>query len=561
MPEIQKLIPLTLLIILCTWGSLFASPPLQAKPHKESAQQVLNRVCSQCHAVKINGQCVAGDCAKQRTHVTQGRDWERLTDWMQAFNCHMTNEEQQAITEYLKAQYPGEPYPLAWIHTANAPSGWNIVSLASVGDYLYMGVEGSGRIFRTRDGIRWEEVLDTGEVAVYGITSFKGKIYAGADEPSPDIWSSVDGKEWTKVASFPTDDVGVTAMGQFKDTLYAGTRRAGIYRSSDGVQWSRLSELEKSVDYAGYIRFLVEFKNHLYTGMEPGGKVYRSTDGVSWTDVSRQFPSPVGVRGVAVFEGSLYVGTNAPAQIWRTEDGVNWKKVFDPTPQIRHGYVGSMAVFGGYLYAGASSSRLRPNDVYRTKDGIHWEEVGKLGPHTIEAMAVFGDYLYAGALLTPQAWVYRTSGLEPSRIATAIQDLPIKGKVTGSYLDTQTGYNLYEVIEASGDPEKGSLEHKWKFKIKGGSLVTFALKAYHSGAPLLFAYSLDDNFYTDMLILTKTEEDEAYQFATLSNLPPGDLYIRAKSYPKGPGKDTLHVDRMYILTEGLLDAAMLKKND
>jgi len=544
---------------LFLWLSIFPILPLDAEELRETAEQTIRRVCSQCHAVKINDQCVAGDCVKQRTHVTQGRDWERLTEWMRVFNCRMTDEEQQVIAEHLKAQYPGQPYPLSWTHVASAPSGWNIVSLASIGDYLYMGVEGSGRIFRSPDGIRWEELVDTGQVAVYGITFFNGKIYAGADEPDPDVWSTTDGKNWAKVARLAINEVGITAMGVFREKLYAGTRRGDIYRSSDGVHWTFIKELEE--DFGGYTRFFIEFKNHLYTGIEPGGKVYRSSDGVSWTKVNQGFPSAVGVRAVSVFKDSLYVGINSPVQIWKTDNGINWSKIFDPTPEKKYGYVGSMTVFKDYLYAGVHADRLRPNDVFRTKDGIRWEEVGKLGPHTIEAMAVFQGFLYAGALFPPQAWIYRTSGLEPTITSTAVQDLPVEGKVTGSYLDTHTPYNRYEVIEAVVEGEKKSLEHKWKFKIPGGSFVTFAVKAYHSGFPLLFAYSLDDKFYTDMLILSATQEDQTYQFAVLSDLPSGDLYIRAKSYPKGAGRDILHVDHLYVLSEGLLKAAKLKKND
>ena len=327
---------------------------------QETPEQTVNRACGHCHAVKIKDQCVAGDCDRQQTQTTRARDWERLTDWMIFFNCQMTNQEQKIITEFLKSQYPGQPSSITWTHVETVPLGWNTVSMTPSGNYLYIGVEGGGRIYRSSDGSAWEEVADTGHGTVYGITFFKGKLYAGTDVPNAEIWSSTDGKQWAKVIRLPDDEDGVSAMGVFKEHLYAGTRRTGIYRSPDGIRWTRLTRLE---DTRAYFRFLVEFKDHLYAGYEPGGRIFRSADGEVWTEVGQPLRSPVGVRGIAAFHGALYVGTNSPAQIWKTEDGLNWTKIFDPTPDEKRGYVGSLAVFGDYLYAGVNANTERPIDV------------------------------------------------------------------------------------------------------------------------------------------------------------------------------------------------------
>ena len=70
------------------------------------------------------------------------------------------------------------------------------------------------------------------------------------------------------------------------------------------------------------------------------------------------------------------------------------------------GYVASLAVSGGTLYAGIDGL------VFRSPDGLTWEEVGHLTPFTIEAMAEFNGSLYAGTALPSRAWVYRMASTD-----------------------------------------------------------------------------------------------------------------------------------------------------
>ena len=195
-----------------------------------------------------------------------------------------------------------------------------------------------------------------------------------------------------------------------------------------------------------------------------------------------------------------------------------------------------------------------------------WEGAGEITPYTIEAMAVFKNDLYLGTTMPPRSWIYRTTGLTPSRIETAAQDISAKGKVTGSYLDTQTGFDLYETIAAGADHQTDSLEHTWKFNITGGSRITFAIQAYHTDPDddLFFSYSRDDKTYHDLLKLTKTQDDQVDELIPMPSLA-GDLFIRARNdlrrtdpERKSPLKDTLYVDHMYILSEGILKTPAMK---
>lgn len=373
----------------------------------ESPAQTVQRVCGRCHALQIMGSCMAGDCEGNRVvRVVKTPPWDLVVDWMNSMGVEMTETEKQAIQTYLQRSYPAKPYPLQWtkVPAHLGEGGWNVVSLREHGGQLYLGLEGSGRIFRSADGTRWQEVANTDHYTVYGITPFQGALYAGTHDPDPRIWKSTNGLNWRLEASLPPEERGVISLGIFKRWLYAGTGRARIYRSLDGRQWEQAGDLMRSQEasFPHWVRFLISFRNYLYAGLEQG-PVYRTSDGVQWEPISRPITGQVGARGAAVFQSSLYVGTTGTGMIWRTRDGETWEKVFTAPSHIKRGYVSAMAAAGGALYASVDGY------VYRSVDGARWEEVGNLGPHTLEAMAVFNNALYVGTLLPPQAQLYRAS--------------------------------------------------------------------------------------------------------------------------------------------------------
>jgi len=102
------------------------------------------------------------------------------------------------------------------------------------------------------------------------------------------------------------------------------------------------------------------------------------------------------------------VGTLVPGEIWSSRDGKSWERVAEFSPGKEKGYVGSLTVFNGAMYAGVTTG-LGSGTVYRTRDGRTWEPIGLLSPHTIEALAVFKNNLYAGTLIPPRASIYRAS--------------------------------------------------------------------------------------------------------------------------------------------------------
>jgi len=143
----------------------------------------------------------------------------------------------------------------------------------------------------------------------------------------------------------------------------------------------------------------------------------------------------------------------------------------------------------------------------------------------------------------------------------ADSDIPVKGTVSGSYTDTHTSNNVYESIqeiESTGNPANrySYLEHKWTISVTGGTTVTFYVEAYHTANTenddFVFAYSTDDSSYTDMLTVTKTSDDNAYQSYVLPSSTSGTVYIRVTDTDRTAGNktlDTIYVDHMYIRSE------------
>ncbi len=143
----------------------------------------------------------------------------------------------------------------------------------------------------------------------------------------------------------------------------------------------------------------------------------------------------------------------------------------------------------------------------------------------------------------------------------ANSDIPVKGTVGGSYVDTQKSDDVYERIterQSGGKPDNrySYLEHKWTINVTGGNVVTFYVEAYHTsnseGDDFVFAYSTDDSTYTNMLTVTKTSDDNTCQTYGLPGALSGTLYIRVTDSDQTQGNRTLdkiYVDHMYIRSE------------
>ena len=140
----------------------------------------------------------------------------------------------------------------------------------------------------------------------------------------------------------------------------------------------------------------------------------------------------------------------------------------------------------------------------------------------------------------------------------ANQDIPVSGTVSEDYTYTHDSDNTSESItevSTRGRPSSrySYLEHRWTIDVAGGTKVTFNVEAYHNANTendhFEFAYSTDGSTYTDMLTVTKTEDDDTLQTCELPETLSGTVYIRVVDTDQTGGRtalDAIYIDQMYI---------------
>lgn len=130
---------------------------------------------------------------------------------------------------------------------------------------------------------------------------------------------------------------------------------------------------------------------------------------------------------------------------------------------------------------------------------------------------------------------------------------------SGSYFDTHTQNDVHEQLreEHTGGPPPqrvSMLSHTWTFDVAPGELYSFKLDAYREANDhdsFAFSYSLDNSNYTQMLVVTKTSDDDTLQTFQFPEDIQGQVYIRVEDTDRTPGNGRTHsvyVDEMFIVS-------------
>ena len=158
----------------------------------------------------------------------------------------------------------------------------------------------------------------------------------------------------------------------------------------------------------------------------------------------------------------------------------------------------------------------------------------------------------------PAAELQITVGAAAEAYFFAEGEITARGTVEGSYLETQVEDNAYEALTEEIKAGRWSvLEHAWTFNVTGNASVVFKVQAHHSenfeGDDFIFAYSLDNMIFNNMLVVSKTQDDNSYQSFELPSYISGTIYVRVMDTDSAKGNvspDTLYVDDMFITTSG-----------
>jgi len=130
--------------------------------------------------------------------------------------------------------------------------------------------------------------------------------------------------------------------------------------------------------------------------------------------------------------------------------------------------------------------------------------------------------------------------------STAVGEMTVSGKVSGDYSDTNDSDNKYEAITEVD----GNLEHIWFYDVEPGDFVQFSVEAHYdpeSDSSFIFSYSTDGLNYSDILTVTKTEDNNSCQQSELPVSTAGRVYIRLKNIANPKSKsttDTIYIDKI-----------------
>jgi hypothetical protein len=237
----------------------------------------------------------------------------------------------------------------------------------------------------------------------------------------------------------------VTVVVADGSDLFAGTRGAGVFKSSDGgTTWKNLGLASEEV-----ITSLVAIpvggsanEHVLFAGV--GGNVYRSTDrGFTWQPAGTGLPSTA-VKALCALGGILLAGTEADGIFRSTNNGATWN---GSSSGLRSMAVSSLQTNGTTLFAGASGFG---GGVFRSTDGgLSWTVAANgLTAQDITSLGAGGSYIYAG---TRGEGVFRTSdnGNSWSHQATGISDIQVSSlAVIGTKVFAATlGAGIYGLSE------------------------------------------------------------------------------------------------------------------
>ncbi len=139
-------------------------------------------------------------------------------------------------------------------------------------------------------------------------------------------------------------------------------------------------------------------------------------------------------------------------------------------------------------------------------------------------------------------------------------DINLKGLVSYSdnstYFDLKKSDNVYEKLVEVDSGTYSYLEAKWSTYIPKTKNCTFNIEAWRTandeGDNFVLSYSMDDIIYTDMLAISRSDDDNSMQSYQLPNGLEGIIYIRAQDTDRtndNRALDTLNIDKMYFYTQ------------
>lgn len=255
------------------------------------------------------------------------------------------------------------------------------------------------RVHRAHDRPDWVRVLEQTPWTPRdsaGQLVFKDRmwIFGGyVPELVSDVWSTADGKEWTRQGEIPAH-AGINIPVNFvhDNRMWVSSNDGKLFASADGAAWNLVSDALPCLPRYGAGCAVFEGRMWILAGVGQGqayNDVWSSHDGVEWTRELDEAPwSRRQLFGnVAVHAGKLWVigggltfyqPFKAYRDVWCSENGRDWTQVTDQAPWPARIW-SDCAVFRNRLWL-LGGYRAQPqwnnfNDVWYSPDGVEWKEL------------------------------------------------------------------------------------------------------------------------------------------------------------------------------------------
>jgi hypothetical protein len=210
-----------------------------------------------------------------------------------------------------------------------------------------------GKVFRYNGGKDWEDCGKLGEIeAIYGLTTFKGQLYASSLYAPAGLYRFDGGTTWINLGN---PGGRVEALGVHNGrVLGTGFDQdfAGVY-GYDNPGWTDFGAPPETTQTYSFM----QHQGELFVGSWPSGKVFVLGEPGNWQDRGRLGEEKESM-GLAVYNGKLYGGTLPLAQVYRYDGGATWTNTgqLDTTPDVQYRRAWSMAVYQGKLFCGVLPS-------------------------------------------------------------------------------------------------------------------------------------------------------------------------------------------------------------
>lgn len=228
---------------------------------------------------------------------------------------------------------------------------FNVITYANG---LWVAGSASHGLWWSEDGKSWTQGTGGISYSFYAVTYADGLWVAGSD--SHGVWWSEDGKNWTLASSLLQNyTFGRIVYGDGLWLSSVISDRYTLYSSTDGKTWTRVSNSPSSFCYT------LAYRNGIWlAGCSDG--LWRSYNGEDWVTVMSGTPYAI------TYANGLWVAGTATS-LWWSENGSNWtqsKVAGESTYDYK-----SVVYKNGLWIAGSTDS----HGLAWSEDGKNWAQV------------------------------------------------------------------------------------------------------------------------------------------------------------------------------------------